>query len=97
MPELPEVETVRQGLLPVMEGKVIAETAVNFTGLRWPFPPRMAERLSGVRVLRLDFQTGGQNLNYVQVTKQRDLAGGFFAANIQCFMLLAHSSQGLQQ
>lgn len=53
MPELPEVETVRQGLLPVMEGKVIAATAVNFTGLRWPFPPRMAERLSGVRVLRL--------------------------------------------
>ncbi len=53
MPELPEVETVRQGLLPVMEGKVIADTAVNFTGLRWPFPPRMAERLSGVRVLRL--------------------------------------------
>ncbi len=53
MPELPEVETVRQGLLPVMAGKVIQRTAVNFAGLRWPFPPRMAERLSGVRVLGL--------------------------------------------
>ena len=53
MPELPEVETVRRGLLPVMEGKVIAVTAVNFSGLRWPFPPRMAERLSNVRVLGL--------------------------------------------
>jgi formamidopyrimidine-DNA glycosylase len=53
MPELPEVETVRRGLLPVMEGKVIKSTAVNFSGLRWPFPAKMAERLSGVRVLTL--------------------------------------------
>ena len=53
MPELPEVETVRQGLLPVMAGKVIAQTSVNAAGLRWPFPPQMAERLSGVRVLGL--------------------------------------------
>jgi formamidopyrimidine-DNA glycosylase len=53
MPELPEVETVRQGLLPVMKGKVIRETAVNFAGLRWPFPPLMAERLRDVLVLGL--------------------------------------------
>jgi aryl-phospho-beta-D-glucosidase BglC (GH1 family) len=31
----------------------------------------------GVRQLRLDFRVGGQNLNYVQVTRQADLAGGF--------------------
>lgn len=50
MPELPEVETVRRGLLPTMEGQVIAKTEVNRADLRWPFPPRMAERLSNVRV-----------------------------------------------
>ena len=50
MPELPEVETVRRGLLPTMEGQVIAKTDVNRPDLRWAFPPRMAERLSNVRV-----------------------------------------------
>jgi formamidopyrimidine-DNA glycosylase len=53
MPELPEVETVRRGLVPVMEGQVIAAAQVNRPDLRWPFPPRMAERLTGARVDRL--------------------------------------------
>ncbi len=53
MPELPEVETVRTGLAPVMEGVVIAQADVNRPNLRWPFPENMAERLSGQRVERL--------------------------------------------
>ncbi len=53
MPELPEVETVRRGLTPVMEGQVIARADVNRPDLRWPFPPDMAARLTGVRVERL--------------------------------------------
>ena len=53
MPELPEVETVRRGLAPVMEGQVMARVEVNRPDLRWPFPERMAERLTGRRVLQL--------------------------------------------
>ncbi len=53
MPELPEVETVRRGLAPVMEGQVIARAHVNRPDLRWPFPDRMAERLTGKRVIAL--------------------------------------------
>ncbi len=53
MPELPEVETVRRGLLPVMEGLVIATAQVNRPDLRFPLPERMAERLTGQRVLSL--------------------------------------------
>lgn len=53
MPELPEVETVRRGLAGVMEGAVIARATVNRPDLRWPLPDRMAERLSGRRVLAL--------------------------------------------
>jgi formamidopyrimidine-DNA glycosylase len=53
MPELPEVETVRRGLAPVMEGQVITRAQVNRPDLRWPFPDRMAERLTGARVLQL--------------------------------------------
>jgi formamidopyrimidine-DNA glycosylase len=50
MPELPEVETVRRGLLPVMEGRRIARAEVRRPDLRWPFPARMGERLTGARV-----------------------------------------------
>ncbi len=53
MPELPEVETVRRGLLPVLEGAVIARAEVNRLDLRWPLPDRMAERLTGRRVKAL--------------------------------------------
>jgi formamidopyrimidine-DNA glycosylase len=53
MPELPEVETVRRGLLPVMEGAVIARAEVNRPDLRWPLPDRMADRLTGRRVTAL--------------------------------------------
>ncbi|MDZ4088314.1 MAG: bifunctional DNA-formamidopyrimidine glycosylase/DNA-(apurinic or apyrimidinic site) lyase [Tabrizicola sp.] len=53
MPELPEVETVRRGLLPVMEGAVIAQAEVNRPDLRWPLPERMADRLTGRRVTAL--------------------------------------------
>ena len=50
MPELPEVETVRRGLEPVMTGRRILSARVNRPDLRWPFPPQMAERLTGQRV-----------------------------------------------
>lgn len=53
MPELPEVETVRQGLIPAMEGRVITRAEVRRADLRFAFPPRMAERLEGARVLSL--------------------------------------------
>ena len=53
MPELPEVETVRRGLLPVMEGQIILSAQVNRPDLRWPFPTDMAKRLTGKRVLTL--------------------------------------------
>lgn len=53
MPELPEVETVRTGLAPVMEGRVIARAEIRRPDLRWPFPPGMGARLTGARVLQL--------------------------------------------
>ncbi|WP_050526119.1 bifunctional DNA-formamidopyrimidine glycosylase/DNA-(apurinic or apyrimidinic site) lyase [Pseudorhodobacter aquimaris] len=53
MPELPEVETVRRGLEPVMTDQTITTATVNRPDLRWPFPPRMAERLTGASVLAL--------------------------------------------
>jgi formamidopyrimidine-DNA glycosylase len=53
MPELPEVETVRRGLLPAMVGRVISRAQLNRPDLRWPLPEQMAGRLTGARVLAL--------------------------------------------
>jgi formamidopyrimidine-DNA glycosylase len=53
MPELPEVETVRAGLVPSMQGQVITRAEVNRPDLRWPFPDDMARRLTGSTVTAL--------------------------------------------
>lgn len=38
MPELPEVETIRRGLAPLITGKIILSAIFRVKGLRWPFP-----------------------------------------------------------
>ena len=53
MPELPEVETVRLGLAPVMEGAVIDKVEVRRPDLRSPFPARFGKRLTGRKVVGL--------------------------------------------
>ncbi len=50
MPELPEVETVMQGLRTRLEGRRITHAEVRRADLRWPFPPNLAQRLAGARV-----------------------------------------------
>jgi formamidopyrimidine-DNA glycosylase len=50
MPELPEVETVRRGLAPAMEGERFAKVEVRRGDLRWPLPRNFAERLRGKTV-----------------------------------------------
>ena len=54
MPELPEVETVRRGLQPVLEGARLTRVRQNRPDLRFPFPERFAERLDGATVERID-------------------------------------------
>ena len=54
MPELPEVETVRRGLEPALEGQRLTGVTVNRPDLRFPFPDRFAERLEGATVERLE-------------------------------------------
>lgn len=53
MPELPEVETVMRGLIPVLVGHSIAGVELRRSGLRFPFPPDFAARLMGRQVLGL--------------------------------------------
>jgi formamidopyrimidine-DNA glycosylase len=53
MPELPEVETVRLGLVPALEGRIFARVNAKRADLRIPFPENFAARLTGRRVLKL--------------------------------------------
>ncbi|OGB27770.1 MAG: DNA-formamidopyrimidine glycosylase [Burkholderiales bacterium RIFCSPLOWO2_02_FULL_57_36] len=47
MPELPEVEVTRRGVAPHIEGRVVTGVVLRHSGLRWPFPDDLSERLSG--------------------------------------------------
>ncbi len=53
MPELPEVETVRRGLAPVMEGADIVRVEQRRGDLRFAFPTGFAERLTDRRIVSL--------------------------------------------
>lgn len=84
MPELPEVETVRRGLAPAMEGKRIALAEVRRPDLRWPLPERMADRLTGARIERLrrrskyilaDLDTGETLLIHLGMTGRMTVSG----------------------
>jgi len=54
MPELPEVETVRRGLQPVLEGARLTRVEARRPDLRFPLPDGFVQRLTGATVLRLE-------------------------------------------
>ncbi|NQU56599.1 MAG: bifunctional DNA-formamidopyrimidine glycosylase/DNA-(apurinic or apyrimidinic site) lyase [Rhodospirillales bacterium] len=53
MPELPEVETVRRGLAPVLEGRRIARAVARRPDLRFPLPEGFGQRLTGRTVAKV--------------------------------------------
>ena len=53
MPERPEVETVRRGLRPVLEGATIGRLELRRGDLRFPFSRRFAARVKGHRITAL--------------------------------------------
>lgn len=54
MPELPEVETVRRGLAPVLEGARLSRVETRRADLRFPFPPGFVQGLTGARIEALE-------------------------------------------
>jgi len=53
MPELPEVETVRRGLISVMEREVVKEITVNRRDLRVAIPDDFEDHISGQKIAKL--------------------------------------------
>lgn len=54
MPELPEVETIRRGLAPRVEGHLLSRLIARRPDLRIPFPENFASRVEGRRVISVD-------------------------------------------
>ena len=47
MPELPEVETVRRGITPHLQGKTVKQVIIRHPTLRWPIPAELTQILPG--------------------------------------------------
>jgi formamidopyrimidine-DNA glycosylase len=54
MPELPEVETTRRGLEPVLAGQEIRRAIVRHRGMRVPVPPTLERDITGARIKRVE-------------------------------------------
>jgi len=54
MPELPEVETTRKGIQPKVDQQTITKVIVRNASLRWPVDSDLAEKLTGLVVLKVD-------------------------------------------
>lgn len=54
MPELPEVETIRRGLAPVLSGARLTRVTARRPDLRFPLPQRFTQRLTGARIEALN-------------------------------------------
>ena len=67
MPELPEVETVRRGLAPHMEGRRIHWAEQRRPDLRFPFPEGFVSRLEGNRVTHV-----GRRAKYLLINLEDD-------------------------
>jgi formamidopyrimidine-DNA glycosylase len=53
MPELPEVETTARGILPHIEGQVIARVIIRQRKLRFPIPLDLEKILQGVTITKV--------------------------------------------
>lgn len=88
MPELPEVETVRRGLAPVLEGRRLLRVEARRPDLRFPLPENFAGRLKGARViavgrrakyLAVELSTGEALIMHLGMTGRFTIGGGAMA------------------
>jgi formamidopyrimidine-DNA glycosylase len=68
LPELPEVETVRRGIAPVLEGRVLTRVLARRPDLRIPLPENFAGRIEGRRVEHV-----GRRAKYLLLRLEGDL------------------------
>ncbi len=85
MPELPEVETVRRGLSPYLDGNRIDKILIRRPDLRYPFPTDLSEKLDGQMIRNVDrrgkyllfrMEDGSILLNSLGMSGRWTLTGG---------------------
>ena len=54
MPELPEVETTRRGIVPYLQGRKILKVVVREPRLRWEVPASLTTELAGQTVTTVE-------------------------------------------
>jgi len=54
MPELPEVETTRRGIAPLIEGRSVSAVVIRESRLRWPVPGTLPKRLARRKLLKVE-------------------------------------------
>ncbi|MCY3605006.1 MAG: bifunctional DNA-formamidopyrimidine glycosylase/DNA-(apurinic or apyrimidinic site) lyase [Gammaproteobacteria bacterium] len=69
MPELPEVETTRRGIEPLVAGARIDRVAVRERRLRWPIPAEVERKLTGATMLGV-----GRRAKYLLLESERGTA-----------------------
>ncbi|WP_042883969.1 bifunctional DNA-formamidopyrimidine glycosylase/DNA-(apurinic or apyrimidinic site) lyase [Cupriavidus necator] len=80
MPELPEVEVTRRGLLPHVVGRRIAAVTVRHRGLRWPVDPELESRLAQRVVRRIERR--GKYLLLECVSADGEAAAGWLLVHL---------------
>lgn len=79
MPELPEVETTRRGLLNPVVGAVITDVTVRDTRLRWPIPATLKQKLAGRKVVNIS-RRGKYLLFHIEA--RRDKLDGYLLCHL---------------
>jgi len=69
VPELPEVETTRRGIEPLVAGARVDRIAVRERRLRWPIPRQVEHKLTGARMLGV-----GRRAKYLLLESERGTA-----------------------
>jgi formamidopyrimidine-DNA glycosylase len=103
MPELPEVETVKRGLEPVLKGRKVTRVETRRDGLRFPFPEGFSDRLVGATFIHLtrrakyilaDLDNGLSLLVHLGMTGRFTVLSPKGAANLGEFYFEAAAGEG---
>lgn len=105
MPELPEVETTRRGVMPHVTGRRVTSVQLRVPALRWPIDPQITAELPGQRVeavrrrakyLLMDAQSGSVIVHLGMSGSLRVLPVGSTAARHDHADLLLDSGRMLR-
>ncbi|MCJ8323751.1 MAG: bifunctional DNA-formamidopyrimidine glycosylase/DNA-(apurinic or apyrimidinic site) lyase [Rhizobiales bacterium] len=95
MPELPEVETVRQGLLPAMKGKILIKLELNRKNLRFDFDDDLAKRLEAKHITDIGRRSKYLLMHFASAKNKQTLIGHLGMSGK--FTIFSHNEAKMRQ